>query len=70
MAVKRKDIPIREILKAARVTCAECGTEEKLTVDHIIPLATGGKNEASNLQFLCEGHQRQRHGLISKKKLR
>ncbi|MBC6418970.1 MAG: DEAD/DEAH box helicase family protein [Prochloron sp. SP5CPC1] len=28
--------------------------EAKLVVDHIVPLAKGGKNEVSNYQFLCE----------------
>ncbi len=36
--------------------CQSCGqttTETKLSVDHIIPLATGGSNDMSNLQTLC-----------------
>jgi 5-methylcytosine-specific restriction endonuclease McrA len=70
MAAKRKDIPIREILKAAHQSCKQCGTKEKLTVDHIIPLAAGGTNEASNLQFLCENCQDRRHGHIPKRLLR
>ena len=70
MAVKRKDIPIREILKAAKQVCKQCGTMEKLTVDHIVPLAAGGTNEASNLQFLCVDCQNKRHGHIPKRLLR
>ena len=36
--------------------CQSCGktdTEANLNVDHIIPLARGGKNDLSNLQTLC-----------------
>lgn len=33
--------------------CAECGTTEDLTVDHVLPLARGGRSELSNVQTLC-----------------
>jgi len=36
--------------------CQSCGKnnlETNLAVDHIIPLARGGKNDISNLQTLC-----------------
>lgn len=33
--------------------CAACGATEDLTVDHIVPLARGGRGELSNLQTLC-----------------
>ena len=33
--------------------CQMCGTEEKLTVDHIIPRVLGGDDNPSNLQVLC-----------------
>ncbi len=38
--------------------CQSCGkthAEANLNVDHIIPLARGGKNDISNLQTLCCG---------------
>lgn len=40
--------------------CQSCGLDQKLdpttklTIDHIIPLATGGSNDMSNLQTLCQ----------------
>lgn len=34
--------------------CVECGGQEKLEFDHIIPVAMGGGNTSRNLQLLCE----------------
>jgi 5-methylcytosine-specific restriction endonuclease McrA len=33
--------------------CANCGTPQDLTIDHIIPLGKGGTNSQDNLQMLC-----------------
>lgn len=33
--------------------CVFCGTPTNLTIDHIIPVARGGKNDRDNLQTLC-----------------
>jgi 5-methylcytosine-specific restriction endonuclease McrA len=33
--------------------CQRCGTEERLTVDHIVPRVLGGDDSLSNLQVLC-----------------
>lgn len=33
--------------------CRSCGTTQKLTVDHIVPLSRGGTNDLDNLQLLC-----------------
>jgi hypothetical protein len=41
----------RKVLSAGQ--CLKCGTNKKLTVDHIIPLSAGGKNSEDNLQCLC-----------------
>lgn len=33
--------------------CRICGTTERLSVDHVVPLHLGGTNEFENLQTLC-----------------
>ena len=33
--------------------CANCGSTEKITADHIIPLSRGGRHSIGNLQPLC-----------------
>lgn len=35
--------------------CQACGTEEMLTVDHIVPRRLGGDDNLNNLQVLCSG---------------
>jgi hypothetical protein len=34
-------------------TCLRCGDTERLSIDHIVPLAKGGDNSSENLQTLC-----------------
>lgn len=44
------------VIERDRNQCQSCGKtalESELTLDHIIPLARGGKNDISNLQTLC-----------------
>ena len=33
--------------------CVVCGSEDDLTVDHIIPVAKGGTKDPDNLRTLC-----------------
>lgn len=39
---------------AANPHCVDCGTNTKLHLDHITPLAMGGANTASNYAVRCE----------------
>lgn len=42
-----------EIAERDGARCAQCGDLERLTVDHIQPIAQGGTNDIGNLQILC-----------------
>lgn len=45
-----------EVKRRQNYRCPRCGRAEpeiKLTVDHVIPVSKGGRNDASNLQALC-----------------
>jgi HNH endonuclease len=41
-----------KILSGAK--CAACGSPDKLTIDHIVPVSRGGHCDADNLQALCD----------------
>jgi hypothetical protein len=45
--------------------CANCGSNEKLEYDHIIPLAKGGSNTERNIQLLCERCNRSKGASIT-----
>jgi 5-methylcytosine-specific restriction endonuclease McrA len=44
---------IRKIVINRDGCCQRCGTEEGLTVDHIVPRTLGGDDSLSNLEVLC-----------------
>jgi 5-methylcytosine-specific restriction endonuclease McrA len=44
----------KEIYKRDKNICLCCGTQENLTIDHIIPLSIGGSKKGKNLQTLCK----------------
>lgn len=44
--------------------CVQCGTNENLEYDHIIPVSKGGSNTERNVQLLCEHCNRTKHAKI------
>ena len=41
------------VFKRDNNECLSCDSKENLTIDHIIPVSKGGKNERGNYQTLC-----------------
>lgn len=44
---------LQEVYAAASGKCQVCGDSESLHIDHIVPVARGGKTDRENLQVLC-----------------
>ena len=43
-----------EVWRRDQGRCSECGSQENIEYDHIIPFSKGGSNTARNIQLLCE----------------
>ena len=50
---KLSDDIIKKVFIRDKSKCTKCGSQKKLTIDHIIPLLKGGDNIEDNLQVLC-----------------
>lgn len=51
---RRRQLPRRLRLSVlAAGMCKRCGRKDRLSVDHITPVARGGSDDPSNLQCLC-----------------
>jgi 5-methylcytosine-specific restriction endonuclease McrA len=44
--------------------CMQCGSQEHLEFDHIIPFSKGGSNTERNIQLLCERCNRSKSASI------
>lgn len=42
---------IRSVLKMKK--CRYCFTKENLTIDHVVPISRGGKDDISNMACVC-----------------
>ena len=54
---RRRSIPRsvqREVWRRDGGACIECGSNERLEYDHIIPYSKGGADTVRNIQLLCE----------------
>lgn len=58
---KRRQNRIRGIVARDGKGCLFCGCREKLTIDHIKPLAKGGTDRLDNLRLLCRTCHIERH---------
>ena len=64
----RKRVSQTALLRHLHAKCEECGTTENLTVDHKVPLASGGGNDETNIRILCRRCQNKYHGIEKKKR--
>lgn len=51
--IKKRSTENFTAIKAEESVCRKCGGDEKLQVDHVVPLFAGGDNQKENLQLLC-----------------
>lgn len=54
--VKRRKFTAQEYMVVAErdgAKCRKCGSRERLSLDHIIPISKGGKYILRNYQILC-----------------
>ena len=61
---ERRDLLVKKKLPSQSNECVYCKTKLTLNnsnLDHIIPLARGGKEDESNYQILCERCNKEKH---------
>jgi 5-methylcytosine-specific restriction endonuclease McrA len=64
---KRQPIPERvrhEVWRRDQGCCINCGSNENLEYDHIIPWSRGGADTVRNLQLLCQTCNRRKGAKI------
>lgn len=53
------------VCKKYQYKCVYCGKKKKLTIDHEVPLASGGKHEVSNVVPACQSCNSKKRALNS-----
>ena len=43
----------KEMKRLISTPCANCGSLDNITIDHVLPIARGGRHSIGNLQSLC-----------------
>jgi 5-methylcytosine-specific restriction endonuclease McrA len=64
---RRKPIPEsvkHEVWRRDNGKCVQCGSNENIEFDHVIPFSKGGADTARNLQLLCQSCNREKKDKI------
>ena len=59
--VNTYQITKKEVKKLYNSNCFYCGSNEKIQIDHAIPLARGGRHSIGNLVAACESCNKSKH---------
>jgi 5-methylcytosine-specific restriction endonuclease McrA len=58
------DISQKDMRRLARSSCTHCGSNKNIQIDHIIPVARGGRHSIGNLQTLCRSCNTSKSNLL------
>lgn len=54
----------KELRKLVQSPCVTCGTSDDICIDHIIPIALGGRHSIGNLQPLCRSCNSRKRSML------
>lgn len=55
----------KDLRKLIRGACVECGSKDRIEIDHIIPISRGGTHGIGNLQTLCHDCNRNKRNRLT-----